>query len=110
MNTVDPIARHLVLLGGGHSHVIVLRMLGMNPVPGLQVTLISPDRRTPYSGMLPGYVAGHYREEEIHIELDPLCRFAGAGLIQGSVTGLDPQANKVYMTWPTPYRVRCTIH
>ena len=102
MNTVDPIARHLVLLGGGHSHVIVLRMLGMNPVPGLQVTLISPDRRTPYSGMLPGYVAGHYREEEIHIELDPLCRFAGAGLIQGSVTGLDPQANKVYMTGRPP--------
>ena len=104
MNTVDPIARHLVLLGGGHSHVIVLRMLGMNPVPGLQVTLISPDRRTPYSGMLPGYVAGHYREEEIHIELDPLCRFAGAGLIQGSVTGLDPQAR--HMIWSLIHRLK----
>lgn len=69
----------------------------MNPVPGLQVTLISPDRRTPYSGMLPGYIAGHYREKDIHIELDPLCRFAGAGLIQGSVTGLDPEQNKVFI-------------
>ena len=97
MNKDYPIARHLVLIGGGHSHIIVLRRLGMNPVPGLQVTLISPDRRTPYSGMLPGYIAGHYQEEDIHIELDPLCRFAGAGLIQGSVTGLDPDHNKVFI-------------
>ena len=77
MNTT-PIARDLVLLGGGHSHVLLLRMLGMNPIPGLQVTLITPDVLTPYSGMLPGVVSGHYSEKEIHIDLVPLCKFAGA--------------------------------
>lgn len=89
MKPATPIVKDLVLAGGGHAHVIVLRMLAMNPVPGLQVTLISPDVRTPYSGMLPGVVAGHYTADDIHIELGPLCRFAGARFIRGRVTGLD---------------------
>ncbi len=87
----DPIARDLVLLGGGHAHVIVLRMLGMDPVPGLQVTLISPDVQTPYSGMLPGVVAGHYMPDDIHIDLGPLCQFAGVRLIRAAATGIDLQ-------------------
>ena len=86
---MSPIAKELVLVGGGHTHVIVLRMLGMNPIPGLQVTLISPDVRTPYSGMLPGVVAGHYDEDDIHIDLVPLCRFARARFFQSRVTAMD---------------------
>ncbi len=90
-----PLARELVLVGGGHSHVICLRMLAMKPVPGLKVTLISPDIRTPYSGMLPGLVAGHYSTADVHIDLVPLCRFAGADFIQGSVVGLDLDRQQV---------------
>ena len=89
MNTT-PIARDLVLLGGGHSHVLLLRMLGMNPIPGLQVTLITPDVLTPYSGMLPGVVSGHYSEKEIHIDLVPLCKFAGARFICVAAYDIDP--------------------
>ncbi len=91
----DPIAKELVLVGGGHSHVILLRMLGMAPIPGLQVTLISPDSSTPYSGMLPGVVAGHYSPDDIHIDLVPLCRFAGARFIQGRVEDFDPYSRRV---------------
>ena len=90
MNKPDPIARELLLIGGGHSHVIVLRMLGMNPIPGLQITLVSPSKRTAYSGMLPGMVAGHYKEDEIHIDLVPLCRFAKARFIEARVESIDP--------------------
>ncbi|MBT5793129.1 MAG: FAD-dependent oxidoreductase, partial [Gammaproteobacteria bacterium] len=90
-----PIARELVLVGGGHSHVIFLRMLGMNPVPGLKVTLISPDTRTPYSGMLPGLIAGHYDEDEVYIDLVPLCRFAGVDFIQSEVSAVDLGAQTV---------------
>jgi selenide,water dikinase len=89
MNTT-PIARDLVLLGGGHSHVLLLRMLGMNPIPGLQVTLITPDVLTAYSGMLPGVVSGHYSEKEIHIDLVPLCKFAGARFIRAAAYDIDP--------------------
>ena len=83
------------MVGGGHSHVIVLKILAMKPVPGLRVTLISPDVRTAYSGMLPGVVAGHYTSDDIHIELGPLCRFAGARFIKSEVHGLDPRAQKI---------------
>lgn len=86
----QPIARDLVLLGGGHSHVAVLRSLGMKPVPGMQVTLISPDVETAYSGMLPGVIAGYYAEADMHIDLVRLCRFAGARFFRSQATALDP--------------------
>ena len=85
-----PIARELVLAGGGHSHVIFLRMLAMQPIPGLKVTLVSPEVATPYSGMLPGLVAGHYARDDVYIDLVPLCQYAGVDFLRGQVSGLDP--------------------
>lgn len=82
--------KKLVLLGGGHAHVEVLRQFGLHPMNGVEITLVSPDRRTPYSGMLPGLIAGHYGFEECHIDLHPLASEAGAHFLQTSATALDP--------------------
>lgn len=101
---VAPAVRDLVLLGGGHSHVSVLKSFGMRREPGVRVTLISRELDTPYSGMLPGCVAGFYNPEDIHIKLGPLCRFANARLIKADVCGLDLEAKQVLLANRPPIK------
>lgn len=80
--------RRLVLLGGGHAHLQVLAQLARRRLPGWEVLLVTPQPRQIYSGMLPGWVAGHYTLEQITIDLQPLARSAGATLILDIATGL----------------------
>jgi len=89
------IRRDLVLLGGGHAHVEVLRQFGMKPSPGVRLTLVAREVEAPYSGMLPGHLAGDYERAECHVDLRPLCRFAGARLIHGEAVGLDLELRAV---------------
>ncbi len=106
MQTSDsPILRDIVLIGGGHSHVGVLKSFGMNPIPGVRLTLICTDLHTPYSGMLPGYVAGHYDYDEVHIDLLRLASFAKARVYRDEVIGLDRASQKVLCKNrpPVPY-------
>jgi selenide,water dikinase len=78
-----------VLVGGGHTHIHVLRRFAMRPLPGVRITMVSREAHTPYSGMLPGYIAGHYTYDDVHIDLGPLTLAAGARLIVEEVTRLD---------------------
>ena len=81
--------KRLLLVGGGHSHVEVVRRFGIEPPAGVEVRLVSPDRHASYSGMLPGLVAGHYAFDDCHIDLDALCRSAGTAFTRTAVEAID---------------------
>jgi len=101
MNSL-PLTRDLVLIGGGHTHALVLRSWGMNPLPGVRLTVINPGPTAPYSGMLPGFVAGHYTRDELDIDLVKLARFAGARMINGYATGIDKDARTIAVAGRPP--------
>lgn len=81
--------KRLVLVGGGHAHLAVLRALAKTRPAGLVVVLITPSKYQNYSGMLPGWIAGHYTQAQCRVDLDPLVRAAGARLVLDQIVGMD---------------------
>jgi selenide, water dikinase len=86
----------LLLIGGGHSHAIALRLLGLQPLSDVRLILISDVTHAPYSGMLPGHLAGFYSFAHCHIDLRALAKFAQAEFILDAVIGLDLKTNQVF--------------
>lgn len=90
-----PFVKDLVLIGGGHAHALFLRAWAMDPMPGVRLTVINPQATAPYTGMLPGHIAGHYPRSAMMIDLVRLARIAGARLILDTATGLDLDRSRV---------------
>jgi len=89
--------KDIVLVGGGHSHALFIRKWAMHPLPGVRVTLVSESPLTPYSGMLPGLLAGFYSHELAHIDLVRLCKWAGVRFIVQRMHGIDLQTKRIQM-------------
>ncbi|MEB3262843.1 MAG: AIR synthase-related protein [Synechococcus sp.] len=99
-------SRHLVLAGGGHSHALLLRMWAMRPRrrPAAAITLVNRRATAFYSGMVPGLVAGHYRDSECAIDLRRLCRLAGAAFVAAEIEGVEPQRRELLLQGRPPLR------
>ncbi|MFN3846799.1 MAG: selenide, water dikinase SelD [Paracoccaceae bacterium] len=97
-NAPLPLTRDVVLIGGGHAHALVLRMWGMDPLPGARITVINPGPVAPYTGMLPGAIAGHYTRDALMIDLVRLARFAGARVILDRACGIDRALGQIILT------------
>lgn len=98
-----PGIRHdLVLVGGGHAHVQVLKRWAMAPVPGARLTLVVDRPIAVYSGMVPGFVAGQYARDQLEIDVRPLALRAGARCIVARATGVDATARRIVLEGRPP--------
>ena len=92
-----PSKKRIVLVGGGHAHVQVIKALNRHSCPpGTEVTLIDPQCEASYSGMVPGCVSGLYTEDETKIRLQPLADWAGLTFINKPVADIDVQSRTLF--------------
>lgn len=87
--------KRLLLLGGGHAHLEVIRSIGRSPIQDTEVVLISPNINQIYSGMIPGWVAGHYSLDDCSIRLDLLAEQSKCRFFKTQATAIVPQRNEV---------------
>lgn len=91
----SPPLRDLVLVGGGHAHVQLLRRFMMEPMSDVRLTVVVDRHEAVYSGMVPGVVAGDYEIEDGVLDVLPLARRAGARCILARATGIDMEGRAV---------------
>jgi NADH dehydrogenase FAD-containing subunit len=89
--------KRLVLIGAGHSHAQVLREWAHAPLPDVEVTVVSPIALAPYSGMVPGWLAGTYGFDDICIDFQGLAHAAGARWLKDELFRLDTQRQVVVL-------------
>ncbi|MCB0330795.1 MAG: hypothetical protein KDD70_14075, partial [Bdellovibrionales bacterium] len=87
--------KEILLLGGGHTHALVLKALKRNPIPGVRVVVISDSPYAAYSGMLPALVERQRSFSEAHIDIAALANCVDALFIEDSVIGLDADRSVV---------------
>jgi selenide,water dikinase len=87
--------KRLVLLGGGHAHVEVLRSFAAEPAAGCEIVLVSPEARQLYSGMVPGFIAGYYTLDDCAIDLVALSQRAAGAFRRTAASLVDPTRREV---------------
>ena len=90
--------KHLILVGAGHAHAQVLLSWAADPMPDVVLTVVSPEPLAPYSGMVPGWLAGTYQFEEIAIDFVALCAAAGARWVEAELDRLDPDQQRLHLS------------
>jgi NADH dehydrogenase FAD-containing subunit len=83
-------AKHLVLVGGGHAHMMVLLRLGEFTGRGHRVTLVSSSDHHFYSGMGPGLLSGIYEPQQVWFNIRKMAEDRGAEFIEDDAVRIDP--------------------
>jgi selenide,water dikinase len=97
MQTTTKIEHDIVLLGAGNANLQVVMWWGMEPIPATRLTLINETPVMPYSGMIPGAIAGHYERREIEIDVQRLCAVTGVRLILATATRIDTAQKQIHL-------------
>lgn len=88
----------LVMIGAGHAHLSVLEKFARHPLAGIDLVLVTPSPFQNYSGMLPGWIAGHYTREQSRVEVLPLALAAGVTLLTASLQGMDADQKRLFLS------------
>ncbi len=101
--------REVVLIGAGHAHVHVLEGFAAHPVPGSCLKVVADTPISVYSGMVPGFVAGQYRPQDLQIDVRALARRARAEVIVARATGIDTSNSRIALqdNSPVHYDIAC---
>lgn len=90
--------RRLILVGAGHAHAQVLKAWASAPRSDVELVLVSPHALAPYSGMVPGWLSGVYRYDEIVIDFVQLAALAGARWICAEIDSMDPDRQSISLS------------
>lgn len=88
----------LILVGGGHAHLAVLESWIRERPSGLETILVTPEDYTVYSGMVPGWIEGHYTASDFRIKLTQLAQLAGVRLILEKAAALNADARQITLS------------
>lgn len=89
--------KHLVLVGGGHAHMVTLRELHTFIAKGHRVTVIGPSKYHYYSGMGPGMLGRTYTPDDIRFATEHVVTKQGGRFILDRVVRIDPLSRTVFM-------------
>ncbi len=82
--------KRLVLVGGGHVHLLSLKYVDQFIRAGAEVTLIAPGRFHYYSGMGPGMISRIYKPEQVRFDVQSMVESRGGAFVEDKVVSLDP--------------------
>jgi len=81
--------KRLVLVGGGHAHMVTLANLSSFVKKGHEVTVVQPSAFHYYSGMGPGMLGGFYRPDDIRFATRHVVEKQGGRFVLGKVVRID---------------------
>ncbi|MBZ0334088.1 FAD-dependent oxidoreductase [Marinobacter sp. AL4B] len=87
--------KRLILMGAGHAHLIALKQWITTPLDDVELVLVTPSRWQYYSGMIPGWIAGHYTIDQCRVDAEPVAKAAGAKLVLSSVVEILADDKKI---------------
>lgn len=87
--------KRIILAGGGHGHINILKNLIKNSINNFEIILITDYKRQYYSGMLAAFIEGIYSEDDISFDVAKLCKMANVRYIEEKITAIDKANQKV---------------
>ncbi len=89
--------KHLVLVGGGHAHMMTLAAIREILNKGFKVTVIGPSEHHYYSGMGPGMLGETYTPGQIRFATRHVVEKQGGRFVLDKVERVDPAEKKLLL-------------